>query len=108
MKNEVIKMVASQCPTTLEELKDLDGLGEQKFKDYGERLIKNIQSFVQMENLEHYLEKKRSSLPSKKRKAEPSAKAKAPAKAAKAATVVELDEEFPLDFEVDDIMLPGD
>lgn len=126
MKNEVIKMVASQCPTSLEELEAMDGLGEQKFKEYGERLIKNIQNFVQTENLEPYLEKKRSAqASSKKRKAEPPAQNSASSKVARAASggssneaVTELDigcppkfdpdDEFPLDFDVDDVVLPDD
>ena len=118
MKNEVIKMVASQCPTSLEELKAMDGLGEQKFNEYGERLIKNIQNFVQTEKLEPYLEKKRSALASKKRKAD--ASETAPSKVPRAASavssskaavkgrppIVDQDDEFPLDFDVDDVVLP--
>jgi HRDC domain len=124
MKNEVIKMVASQCPTSLEELQAMGGLGEQKFQEYGERLIKNIQNFVQTENLEHYLEEKRSAqASSKKRKADPPAQNSASAKVPRGASggssheavtdlskdckpKVDTDDEFPLDFDVDDVVLP--
>lgn len=68
MSNPVIKAISSLCPTTLEELKSVDGLGEQKVKEYGERLVKNISNFVQTENLEELLAQKKSSRPMKARK----------------------------------------
>ena len=96
----------------------MDGLGEQKFKEYGERLIKNILNFVETEELEEHLAKKRSAQPAKKRKAsvaEPTAvgagakavKLNAPSHNNNSLLTIE-DDEFPLDFDVGDIVLPGD
>ena len=45
-------------------------MGEQRLKEYGERLIKNIQQFVKTENLEDILEQKKASRPAKTRKVE--------------------------------------
>jgi len=60
MSNKVIKTISAQCPTTLEELKTVDGLGEAKFREYGERLVKNIANFVETEDLSECLAKQKS------------------------------------------------
>ena len=119
MTNNVIQTVAAQCPTTLEELKAVDGLGVQKFKEYGERLIRIINAFVDAEGLEEHLAKKKSAQPARKRKAsdpQSAAAAGAGAKAAKLkpasqnnlAAINDANDEFPLDFDLGDIVLPGD
>ena len=120
MTNKVIQTVAAQCPTTLEDLKAVDGLGEQKFKEYGGRLIRIINAFVEAENLQEHLDKKKSAQPARKRKASDpqsgsgtSAGTKAPKLKASstnnlAAIDDDDDDEFPLDFDLGDIVLPGD
>ena len=119
MTNKVIKTVAAQCPTTLEELKAVDGLGEQKFKEYGARLIRIINAFVETENLQEHLAKKRDAQPVKKRKASARQSATVADKGNKVAklnvpsrnnldTFNDDDDEFPLDFDLTGLVLPGD
>ena len=47
----------------MEELSDLRILGENVINDYGERLVRNISSFVQQEKLEKYLERRAAKRP---------------------------------------------
>ena len=46
LSNDVVKSVASYCPTSEEELVTLGVLGEAKRKEYGPRLIRAIQRFL--------------------------------------------------------------
>ena len=58
MSQHAMSTIASQVPLSIQELNDLAVLGENVVKEYGDRLIKNINSFVEQNNLEKYLEKK--------------------------------------------------
>jgi hypothetical protein len=51
----VVKTVAEQVPTTVEELAALDILGESKLNEYGDRLVRQIQSFVDEKGLQEYI-----------------------------------------------------
>lgn len=72
LTNPVIKAIASQCPTTIDELKALDGIAEQKANEYGHRLVKIVQAFIKEKNLEETLAQKKEELlqkqPAKKRR----------------------------------------
>lgn len=59
MGRDIIVTIAKRVPTTVEELSEL-GLAENIEKEYGERLIKNVNAFVEMNNLHKYIEKKRA------------------------------------------------
>jgi len=48
--------IAEQVPLTIEELNDLGVIGENVVKDYGERLIKNINAFVEQNALQIYIQ----------------------------------------------------
>lgn len=50
--------IASQVPTTVDELFSISGLGENVIKEYGERLVKNINAFVELGGLQEYLDKR--------------------------------------------------
>ena len=63
MNNAAMTTIASQVPTSMEELSDLRILGENVINDYGERLVRNISSFVQQEKLEKYLERRAAKRP---------------------------------------------
>ena len=54
-----MQVIASMVPTTLNELSELGVLGENVMKEYGERLIKNITSFVSQNELQEYIDKRR-------------------------------------------------
>ena len=101
MTNKVIKTIASQCPTTLEELEAVDGLGQQKFKEYGERLIRAIAHFVQSENLEELVAKRKSSRPTKARKVTSQSNT---ASVASLKKDDEPDDEFPLGFDESELL----
>jgi len=59
MSNTAMGTIASQVPLSVEELNDLSVLGENVVKEYGDRLIKNINSFVTQNNLQKYTRNKR-------------------------------------------------
>lgn len=63
MSNSAMTQLAAQVPTSMEELSDLGILGENVINDYGERLVRNISSFVQQNNLEKYLERRAAKRP---------------------------------------------
>eukprot|EP00547_Thalassionema_nitzschioides_P005472 CAMPEP_0194204474 /NCGR_PEP_ID=MMETSP0156-20130528/3983_1 /TAXON_ID=33649 /ORGANISM="Thalassionema nitzschioides, Strain L26-B" /LENGTH=1111 /DNA_ID=CAMNT_0038930501 /DNA_START=141 /DNA_END=3476 /DNA_ORIENTATION=+ len=58
MKHESIRTIAGQVPTTVEELTSLGVLGENIIKEYGDRLLKQINNYIANENLVDYLKKK--------------------------------------------------
>lgn len=58
MSGTTMAAVASQVPTTIEELYSISGLGENVIKEYGERLVKNIRAFVEFEELQEFLDKR--------------------------------------------------
>jgi bloom syndrome protein len=55
MSYPTMKAVASQVPTTLDELKGLGILGEEIIKNYGERIVKIVTTFVEQSGLEKYI-----------------------------------------------------
>ena len=63
MSNSAMTQLAAHVPTSMEELSDLGILGENVVNDYGERLVRNISSFVQQNNLEKYLERRAAKRP---------------------------------------------
>jgi bloom syndrome protein len=65
LSNNSMKSIASQLPTTVEELKGMGELGENIVEVYGERLVRVVKAFVETKGLEEYLKKKP---PSKKHK----------------------------------------
>jgi ribonuclease D len=58
MTGKAMSTVASQAPTTLEDLNAVGVLGENVVKEYGERLVKNIKAFVELENLQKYIDRR--------------------------------------------------
>ena len=60
MSNSAMSTLAAQVPTSTKELAELGVLGENVVKEYGERLIKNINAFIQQEKLQKYLEHRKS------------------------------------------------
>lgn len=55
MNNTAMSTIAAQVPLSINELNSLGVLGENVVKEYGDRLIKNINSFVQQNELEKYM-----------------------------------------------------
>ena len=60
MKPESIRKIAWTVPTTNEELTGLGVLGENIIKEYGERLLRAINNFVEKESLVGLLSQKQS------------------------------------------------
>jgi len=58
MSNNAMSILSKQVPTSMGELSALGILGENVEKEYGERLVKNIKSFINQEDLQHYLDKR--------------------------------------------------
>jgi len=56
MNKDETNTISTQVPTSMEELSSLGILGENIEKEYGERLIKSIRSFVELENLQKYID----------------------------------------------------
>lgn len=59
MNNKAMGTIASQVPLTIEELNDLGIIGENVVKEYGDRLIKNLNAFIEQNNLQKYTMNKR-------------------------------------------------
>jgi len=55
MSNSAMSTLASQVPIDIEELATLGILGENVVQEYGERLVKSINSFVQQNGLQEYV-----------------------------------------------------
>ena len=104
MSNKVMKTVASQCPTTLDELKAVDGLGQKKFEEYGERLVKNILNFVETENLQDLLSKKKGSRPTKVRRVASDDTHGRGATSTSVKHSDDVDDEFPLGFDESELL----
>ena len=62
MGNQKMANVATLVPTTLDELADCE-LSHNVQQQFGERLIKNINAYIEQENLQQYVENR----PKKKR-----------------------------------------
>ncbi len=59
MNASAMATIASQVPLSIDELNDLAVLGENVVKEYGDRLIRNINAFVDQNNLQKYKKNKR-------------------------------------------------
>ena len=55
LSNDAMKSIAAQTPTTIEELKAIGSLGENIVKEYGERLVRVVKTFVESKGLQDYL-----------------------------------------------------
>ena len=55
LTGEDVKTIASDAPTSLDELKALGILGEKKLEEYGARIVKPIKRYVEKEGLEDQL-----------------------------------------------------
>ena len=55
MSNQKMAVVAKLVPTQLDELVDCE-IPENVQKQYGERLIKNINAYIEQENLLHFIQ----------------------------------------------------
>ena len=55
LSNPKMMNIANEVPTTMEELADCE-LPQNVIKQYGERLIKNVNAFIEQENLQRYID----------------------------------------------------
>lgn len=97
LSNEAMKSIAAQVPTTVEDLKAIGVLGENIIKEYGERIVKIVSSYVAQEGLEEYIARR------------PSKKAKIAIGSPSSPAVVELlddDDEFGMGIDLSAIDLP--
>lgn len=69
LSNEAMKAIASQVPTTIDDLKAVGVLGENIIKDYGERITSIVSAFLTQEKLHHLIDDKNR--PSKRVKVSP-------------------------------------
>ena len=60
MNQHAMVTIASQVPSSIEELNEMAVLGENVVKEYGDRLIRNIKAFVEQKNLSKYMTGKSS------------------------------------------------
>ena len=58
MSGPAMATVAAQAPTSVEDLMAIGVLGENVVKEYGERLVKNIKAFVELEHLQKYIDRR--------------------------------------------------
>lgn len=70
LNHQNMAIISSKVPTTVEELASCD-ISENIIRQYGERLVKSINTFIEEENLEKYIENRP---PQKKLKSDSSAK----------------------------------
>jgi hypothetical protein len=118
LSTDVIRNIAASVPTSVEDLSESGVLGDQKLKEYGERLVKQIKKFVEDNQLEDYLSNrplKRAKIVSEKHG--PSSTSSTPKKKQESSTaksktiVIELDDddddEFAADIDFSAIDLPS-
>merc|ERR1712194_849823 len=55
LTGEDVKTIASNAPTTIDDLRALGILGEKKLEEYGARIVKPIKTFVDKEGFEFKL-----------------------------------------------------
>ncbi|GFH47067.1 hypothetical protein CTEN210_03542 [Chaetoceros tenuissimus] len=55
MSNQGMSTIASKVPLSIEELKELGVLGENIVKEYGDRLITNLNAFIDQNGLHKYI-----------------------------------------------------
>jgi hypothetical protein len=60
MSTNAMSAIAEKVPLTIDELTALGVLGENVVKEYGERLIKNINAFIEQNVLQVYVENRDS------------------------------------------------
>ena len=58
MSADVTKVIAANAPTTIEDLKALGVLGDKKVEEYGARLVRSVQKFVEGNSLQEYISKR--------------------------------------------------
>ena len=58
MSNANMKKIAEHVPTSMEDLKGMGILGENIVKEYGERIVKVVQTFVANNDLQSYLNRR--------------------------------------------------
>lgn len=113
MNGKAMTTVAAQAPTSLEDLNEVGVLGENVVKEYGERLVKNIKAFVELENLQKYIDRR----PPKRLRSDesselhsPTTKKPAASKAPPARAVIDVDndeDEFEVGIDFNAIEIPS-
>jgi bloom syndrome protein len=58
LSNESMKTIAAQAPMSIDELNALGVVGENIIKEYGERIVRAVQSFVTQQGLEEYINRR--------------------------------------------------
>jgi hypothetical protein len=119
LSTDVIRNIAASVPTSVEDLSESGVLGDQKLKEYGERLVKQIKKFVEDNQLEDFLSKrplKRAKIVSEQHgpsstSSGPKKKHSSTAKKTSSTIVIELDDddddEFAADIDFSAIDLPS-
>lgn len=97
MSHHQVKDIAAEAPTTMEELAHC-GLPMNIQKTYGERLIKNVTTYIEMHNLQSYLDNR----PKKKLKSDQVSTVAAAAASAVAPDIIDVIDSGD-EFENDDI-----
>uniref|UniRef100_A0A7S2YF56 DNA 3'-5' helicase n=1 Tax=Entomoneis paludosa TaxID=265537 RepID=A0A7S2YF56_9STRA len=93
LSNDAMKNIASQTPTTIEELKAVGALGDAIVEEYGERIVKVVKTFVETNGLQEYIKER----PAKRAKTDDSSKAKG----GKKKPVIQIDEDDEFDNGID-------
>ena len=102
MNQKAMGTIASQVPLSIDELNDIGVIGENVVKEYGDRLIKNLNAFVEQNGLEKYVQGKEN-----KRRRLDDAKVAAPAPGqVSMASKTSLDDEFDIDIDFSAIDIP--
>jgi superfamily II DNA helicase RecQ len=100
MNNKAMGTIAAQVPLSIDELIDIGVIGENVVKEYGERLIKNLNAFIEQNGLEKYVKGKEN----KRRKLDKDTKPAASVSTTKSRVL--LDDEFDIDIDFSTIDIP--
>lgn len=84
-----MRSIAAQAPTSVDDLKSLQLLGDKKVADYGARIVKMVKAYVENQNLQSYLAKR----PPPPKRARSAQADKKPPPASKRAIVIEDDDD---------------
>lgn len=109
LSNNTMKAIASRRPQTVEELKEVGGLGENIIKEYGERIVKIVVSYINQNGLQDSTRKRAA----KRRKVQPDAGNTSHLPAAsnpltsKGVEISDQDDEFDAGIDYSAIELPG-
>ena len=103
VSNDAMKAIAVQAPTTLDQLKAIGVLGENVVKEYGEKFVKIVTTFVEQRKLEKYISRR-----PKRKKIDSATNSLAPSMPTDTDASKDVDDEVTTDIDFSAVEIPGE